>query len=224
MKKVLVIEDDPMVAMINCEYLSQFEEIQVIGNGTNEKETLYYLKKYAIDIILMDVYLGNENGIDILQKIRSLGYTTDVIMITSANGSQDIKKAFALGCIDYLIKPFDFDRFKISIEKIFQRDQLLKKDKVDQCTLDSLNTSENITCSDLPKGLNENTLKKVIAIIQTIKEPEFGIKDICELANLSNVTVKKYLDYLESTKNIIAFSVYGNIGRPLYMYRKTAKL
>lgn len=224
MKKVLVIEDDPMVAMINCEYLSQFEEIQVIGNGINEKETLYYLKKYPIDIILLDVYLGAENGIDILQKIRSLGYTTDVIMITSANGSQDIKKAFALGCIDYLIKPFDFDRFKMSIEKIFQRDQLLKKEKLDQCTLDSLNTNENIQCDDLPKGLNENTLKKVINIIKNINEPEFGIKDICELANLSNVTVKKYLDYLESTRYIIAFSVYGNVGRPLYMYRKTGKI
>lgn len=224
MKKVLVIEDDPMVAMINCEYLSQFEEIQVIGNGINEKETLYYLKKYPIDIILLDVYLGAENGIDILQKIRSLGYTTDVIMITSANGSQDIKKAFALGCIDYLIKPFDFDRFKMSIEKIFQRDQLLKEEKLDQCTLDSLNTNENIQCDDLPKGLNENTLKKVINIIKNINEPEFGIKDICELANLSNVTVKKYLDYLESTRYIIAFSVYGNVGRPLYMYRKTGKI
>ena len=224
MKKVLVIEDDPMVAMINSEYLSQFEEIQVIGNGTNEKETLYYLKKYPIDIILLDVYLGAENGIDILQKIRSLGYTTDVIMITSANGSQDIKKAFALGCIDYLIKPFVFDRFKISIEKIFQRDQLLKEEKLDQCTLDSLNTNENIQCDDLPKGLNENTLKKVINIIKNINEPEFGIKDVCELANLSNVTVKKYLDYLESTRHIIAFSVYGNVGRPLYMYRKTGKI
>lgn len=224
MKKILIIEDDPMVAMINSEYISQFNGVQIVGQGSSEADTLFYLEKYDVDVILMDVYLGNENGIDILQKIRSLGYTTDVIMITSANGSQDIKKALALGCIDYLIKPFDFDRFKLSIDKIFQRDELLKDDKIDQHTLDSINTNDNISYDDLPKGLNENTLKRIISVIKGIKIMEFGIKDICEPANLSNVTVKKYLDYLESIRYINSFSIYGNVGRPLYMYRKTGKL
>ena len=61
-------------------------------------------------------------------------------------------------------------------------------------------------------------------MIKNIRESEFGIKDVCERINLSNVTVKKYLDYLESIKYIRAFSVYGNIGRPLYMYKKTSKI
>ena len=103
MKKVIVIEDDPMVAMINMEYLSKCGNVEIIGQGSTKEETLTFLKKFPIDLILLDVYLGDENGIDILQSIRALGYTTDVIMITSANGSQDIKKALALGCVDYLI-------------------------------------------------------------------------------------------------------------------------
>lgn len=224
MKRVVVIEDDPMVAMINMEYLSQIDNIEVIGQGTNEKETFDFLEKTDVDIILLDVYLGDENGIDILQKIRSRGYTTDVIMITSANGSEDIKKALALGCIDYLIKPFDFERFAMGIEKVFQRDELLKNEKIDQHTIDNLSLSENMQPMELPKGLNENTLKKIITVIKNIKANEFGIKDVCERINLSNVTVKKYLDYLESIKYIRAFSVYGNIGRPLYMYKKTSKI
>ena len=224
MKRVVVIEDDPMVAMINMEYLSQIDNIEIVGQGTNEKETFDFLEKTDVDIILLDVYLGDENGIDILQKIRSRGYTTDVIMITSANGSEDIKKALALGCIDYLIKPFDFERFAMGIEKVFQRDELLKNEKIDQHTIDNLSLSENMQPMDLPKGLNENTLKKIIAVIKNIRENEFGIKDVCERINLSNVTVKKYLDYLESIKYIRAFSVYGNIGRPLYMYKKTSKI
>lgn len=224
MKKVIVIEDDPMVAMINTEYLSQIENIEVVGQGTNKNETFNLLAKKEVDLILLDIYLGNENGIDILQEIRSRGYITDVIMITSANGNEEIKKALALGCVDYLIKPFDFERFVIAVEKVFQRDELLKNEKIDQHTIDNLSIPENMLPLELPKGLNENTLKKIITVIKTINKNEFGIKDICGGIKLSNVTVKKYLDYLESIKYIRAFSVYGNIGRPLYMYKKTSKI
>ncbi|WP_410208789.1 response regulator [Fusobacterium sp.] len=224
MKKVIVIEDDPMVAMINTEYLSQIENIEVVGQGTNKNETFNLLAKKEVDLILLDIYLGNENGIDILQEIRSRGYITDVIMITSANGNEEIKKALALGCVDYLIKPFDFERFVIAVEKVFQRDKLLKNEKINQHTIDNLSLPENMLPLELPKGLNENTLKKIITVIKTINKNEFGIKDICGGIKLSNVTVKKYLDYLESIKYIRAFSVYGNIGRPLYMYKKTSKI
>lgn len=224
MKKVIVIEDDPMVAMINTEYLSQIENIEVVGQGTNKNETFNLLAKKEVDLILLDIYLGNENGIDILQEIRSRGYITDVIMITSANGNEEIKKALALGCVDYLIKPFDFERFVIAVEKVFQRDELLKNEKINQHTIDNLSIPENMLPLELPKGLNENTLKKIITVIKTINKNEFGIKDICGGIKLSNVTVKKYLDYLESIKYIRAFSVYGNIGRPLYMYKKTSKI
>ena len=225
MKKVIIIEDDPMVAMINMEYLSKCGNVEIIGQGSTKEETLTFLKKFPIDLILLDVYLGDENGIDILQSIRALGYTTDVIMITSANGSQDIKKALALGCVDYLIKPFDFDRFKIAIEKTLQRDEILKNEKLYQCRIDIINLNENLDCNcDLPKGLNKNTLEEIELIIDNIQEEQFGIKDVCELSHLSNVTIKKYLDYLESTKKIKAFSIYGNIGRPLYMYKKIKKI
>lgn len=224
MKKVIVIEDDPMVAMINTEYLSQIKNIEVVGQGTNKNETFNLLAKKEVDLILLDIYLGNENGIDILQEIRSRGYITDVIMITSANGNEEIKKALALGCVDYLIKPFDFERFVIAVEKVFQRDKLLKNEKINQHTIDNLSLPENMLPLELPKGLNENTLKKIITVIKTINKNEFGIKDICVGIKLSNVTVKKYLDYLESIKYIRAFSVYGNIGRPLYMYKKTSKI
>ena len=101
MKNVLIVEDDPMVAMINEEYLSSFQNIKVLGRTFTEKDTLDFLTTHKVDLIILDVFLGEENGIEILKKIRTLGYTTDVIMITSANGGEDIKKAFSFGCIDY---------------------------------------------------------------------------------------------------------------------------
>lgn len=199
MKNVLIVEDDPMVAMINEEYLSSFQNIKVLGRTFTEKDTLDFLTTHKVDLIILDVFLGEENGIEILKKIRTLGYTTDVIMITSANGGEDIKKAFSFGCIDYLIKPFDFERLKISIDKIFTRDEILNKSKVKQDSIDNIHST--------PSSLN-------------LPNEEFGIKDICQITDISNVTIKKYLDYLENIKYITSFTNYGNIGRPLYLYKK----
>ena len=218
MKNVLIVEDDPMVAMINKEYLSSFQNIKVLGRTFTEKDTLDFLTTHKVDLIILDVFLGEENGIEILKKIRTLGYTTDVIMITSANGGEDIKKAFSFGCIDYLIKPFDFERLKISIDKIFTRDEILNKSKVKQDSIDNIHSTPSSL--NLPKGLNSKTLEKVTQIISNLPNEEFGIKDICQITDISNVTIKKYLDYLENIKYITSFTNYGNIGRPLYLYKK----
>ncbi len=222
MKNVLIVEDDPMVAMINEEYLSTFQDIKILGRTYTEKDTLNFLTTHKVDLIILDVFLGEENGIDILKSIRTLGYTTDVIMITSANGGEDIKKAFSLGCIDYLIKPFDFERLKLSIDKIFARDEILNKTKIKQDSIDNIQSISPVinVKLNLPKGLNSKTLDKITQIIDNLPSEEFGIKDICQITDISNVTIKKYLDYLEAIKYIASFTNYGNVGRPLYLYRK----
>lgn len=222
MKNVLIVEDDPMVAMINEEYLSTFQNIKILGRTYTEKDTLNFLTTHKVDLIILDVFLGEENGIDILKSIRTLGYTTDVIMITSANGGEDIKKAFSLGCIDYLIKPFDFERLKLSIDKIFARDEILNKTKIKQDFIDNIQSISPVinVKLNLPKGLNSKTLDKITQIIDNLPSEEFGIKDICQITDISNVTIKKYLDYLEAIKYIASFTNYGNVGRPLYLYRK----
>lgn len=220
MKKILVVEDDPMVAMINMEYISKISQWEIVGHAVNGREVFDYLKKTKIDLILMDIFLGGENGLEILKTIRGQGYTVDIIMITSANGSDDIKKALSLGCLDYLIKPFDFERFKCAIKKFHDKNILFNEKKIIQEDLDRLNFIKKENFETLPKGLNEKTLSGIISKIDCLKGKEFNIKEICELAEMSNVTLKKYLDYLEKIDYIKESITYGNIGRPQYVYKK----
>ncbi|MGL4358339.1 response regulator, partial [Cetobacterium sp.] len=67
MKKVLVVEDDPMVAMINMEYISKISDLEIVGLAVNKEEVFKYLKTEKVDLILMDIFLGGENGLDILK-------------------------------------------------------------------------------------------------------------------------------------------------------------
>ncbi|MGL4862050.1 MAG: response regulator [Cetobacterium sp.] len=223
MKKVLVVEDDPMVAMINMEYISKISDLEIVGLAVNKEEVFKYLKTEKVDLILMDIFLGGENGLDILKEIRGEGYLTDVIMITSANGSEDIKKALSFGCLDYLIKPFDFERFKCAVKKFYERNAIFNEKKIVQQDLDKLGSTASESTIVLPKGLNEKTLKIVIDRIDELDGKDFNIKEICELVEMSNVSTKKYLDYLEKIKYIEEKTIYGNIGRPQCIYKKIDK-
>lgn len=220
MKKVLVVEDDPMVAMINMEYISKISQLEIVGHAINKQEVFEYLQKFKVDLILMDIFLGGESGLEILQAVRGEGYTVDIIMITSANGSEDIKKALSLGCLDYLIKPFDFERFKYAIKKFHDKNELFNEKKIVQEDLDRLNIIKKENFEILPKGLNEKTLNGIMNKIDSLNGKEFNIKEICELTEMSNVTIKKYLDYLEKIDYIKENIIYGNIGRPQYVYKK----
>ena len=114
---VLIVEDDPMVSMINEQYVLKSSDFQVAGTCRNGQEAIEFLKKQSVDLILLDVYMPIMNGIETLKKIRELKVSSDVIMITAANDTATIEDTMHLGVIDYLIKPFAYERFNVSLQK-----------------------------------------------------------------------------------------------------------
>lgn len=123
MSKVVIVEDDPMVGLINKKYLEQIGNMMIYGPVMTEEEVFKYIENEKIDLILLDEYLPQKKGMDILKELRNKGYFGDVIMITAANSQNEVEKAYAYGVIDYLIKPFEFERFQEAIEKHLKRRQ-----------------------------------------------------------------------------------------------------
>ena len=220
MKKVIIVEDDPMVALINKRYVEMIQGFKVIKTVSTKEDLIRILNEEDIALILMDVYLPNDNGINILKSIRDLGFVTEVIMMTAADSSDDIRKAFAYGAIDYLIKPFEFERFKEAINKYKIKRKLLNNDKVlTQSDIDTLiiNKSEEVGLK-LPKGLNKKTLDKVIEFLNENSKKIWTLREIAYEMKISNVTIKKYMDYLEKNGKVSSEISFGNIGRPEYKY------
>ena len=149
---VLIVEDDPMVALINKRYLEQITDIKTFGPVMYENDIIKSLK---------------ENDID-------------VIMITAANSTNEIKRAFAYGVVDYLVKPFEFERFKEAINKYKARKKvLLNEEVVSQSDIDSLimnNSSENEV--KLPKGLNARTLDRIIDFLNEKSNEVWTLREI----------------------------------------------
>ncbi len=222
MVKVLIVEDDPMVAVINKRFVQQIENAEVFGPVMYEEEVLEVLKNEDIDLIILDVFLPKKNGIDILKSIRNKKYLTDVIMVTAANNVEEIKKAFAYGVVDYLVKPFEFDRFEEAYKKFKKKNDILYKNKgLVQSDIDKMfseNSSKKIQEEILPKGLNKRTLDKIVDFLMYNSEKVWTLREIAYEIKISNVTIKKYMDYLESMDRISVEMTSGNIGRPELKY------
>ena len=217
-KKILIVEDDPMVALINKRFLENMGFKDILGPLQTEEEIINVLDKENIDLILLDVYLPKKNGIDILKSLRYKKYLTDVIMITAANSVEEVKRAFAYGVTDYLVKPFEFERFEEAINKYKQKNNLLnKREALSQQDIDVISKSleEKI---ELPKGLNQKTLDRIMEFLKENQGKVWTLREIAYELKISNVTIKKYMDYLEDVKKVNVTLTSGNVGRPEYKY------
>lgn len=221
MEKVLIVEDDPMVALINRKFLEQIGNIEVFGPVMYEDEIIEIIKRENIDLIILDVYLPKKNGVDILKSLRNKKILTDVIMVTAANSSEELKKAFAYGAVDYLIKPFEFERFEEAYNKYKIRKQILDKSTaLNQSQIDTIVglKPSHFSNDNLPKGLNKRTLEKVIEFLKENNKKVWTLREIAYEIKISNVTIKKYMDYLESIDYLHVESTSGNVGRPELKY------
>lgn len=225
MTNVLIVEDDPMVALINRKYLEKIGDVSVYGPVTTEEEIIKILNSEKIDLILLDVFLPQKNGVDILKSLRSKDYLVDVIMVTAANSSKELGIAFSYGATDYLVKPFEFNRFEEAFNKFKFKNKLIhKSESLTQQEIDSIYKSRNKEETiELPKGLNNRTLEKVESFLEKNSHKIWTIREIANELNISNVTIKKYMDYLEDTNFIEVEVTSGHVGRPELKYRIMGK-
>ena len=223
MIRVLIVEDDPMVAQLNKQFIEKVEGYDLVDITHNVKDATSVIETQPIDLVLLDVYMPDENGLTLLTYIREHHYKIDAILITAASDADKIQTAMRYGAIDYLIKPFEFERFKQSLLQYKHKHQFFNENQsFDQSTLDSrlFNKSEtkNDGTATLPKGLTKGTLQAIIDKVTHSGKQTFSTDEIAEIADVSRVSVRKYLKFLADI-NVLEESLTYGIGRPVYQYK-----
>jgi len=222
MIKVLIVEDDPMVIKFNKYYLEQIEGFKLNGIARSANEAFEILKKEEIDLILLDVFMPVTSGLELLAEIRKMNENIDVIMVSAARDSASVKKALHYGAVDYLIKPFEFERFSSALNNYRNRGKLVNdKDDLSQEELDKhiLYKKQNSDLIEFPKGLDKNTLKLSWERIIENKDKVFSTEELAKLVGVSRVSMRKYVSFLEEEGALKKKVVYGSIGRPIYKYK-----
>ena len=229
MIRVMILEDDPMVREINSRFLRKIPEFQLSKAASGILEAQDFISKNKVQLVLLDIYLPKENGIDFLKWLRKEEIKTDVILITADKTCNMIQEAFRYGAVDYLIKPFTFERFKESMANYKERYYNINKlDTLEQNVLDKyiINTTYNENeNSDInfEKGINKYTYKIIWSEVLKLANEYATAEEISEKSGLARVTVRKYLEYMEKEGKVIKIIEYGKIGRPLHKYRMIQK-
>ncbi len=221
MYEVLIVEDDPMVAMLNKQYTNQNPHFHVASICHDGASALEYLKNNTIHLVILDVYMSRTDGLTLLHRIRENKLDVSVIMVTAANDSTTIEEALRLGITDYLVKPFCSSRFNKALETFRSRQDALDGiSTFNQHNIDSLLRAENNKpTSQLPKGIQDQTLDIISEFLETHHNDELTADEIADKIGLSRVTVRRYMNYLLEKGSIIGRMNYETGGRPSMLYR-----
>ena len=197
---LLIIEDDPMVAYIHQKYLEKLIHQPTIFTAATIAEGLQLTKEKQPALVLLDVHLKDGNGLTYLATIRDEKIDTEVILITAANELENVKRSLHLGVLDYLVKPFSFERFQQSIEN-YQK-------KAAQFTLET-------------EELSQTKVDQLFHSSQTNAFTDyFTIQELSEASQLSHVSVRKYVLFLEKNNLLESKNSYLKVGRPYQSYRR----
>ena len=223
MYKVLIVEDDPMVAMINEQYVRRHKDFSVAGKCKDGEVALKFISENDVDLIILDVFMPHMNGFETLRELRKDKQAIDVIMVTAANDRDSLEEALHLGVVDYLVKPFSFDRFKLALDKFISQKRVLSDfDTLNQSNIDFIIDKKRKQPQELfPKGIQDKTLQAILSCLKK-NQPEPITSDIIsEQTGLTAVTVRRYMSYLEENSLVVGELNYETGGRPcMYYYLK----
>ncbi|MEW9669572.1 response regulator [Ammoniphilus sp. 3BR4] len=228
--EVLIVEDDPRIAEIHRRFTEKVEGFSVIATATTGEQAKEWLEVVQPQLVLLDVYLPDMKGIDLVSLIRQSYQHTDVIMITAASEVEVVRKALHGGVFDYIVKPLTFDRFKSSLEHYRQQlNRLQGNEQLSSHEIESFwkplqpsaSNAEVPEYTEAPKGIDPLTLDKILKCVAQMGDNGMTAETLSHEAGVSRSTARRYLEYLISQKKIHAELIYGNVGRPERRYFRT---
>lgn len=220
MRDVLVVDDDFMVAEIHRRFVEQVDGFHAVGVARTGGDALVMARQLRPDLILLDVYLPDMTGLDVLHRLRSEGDRVGVIVITAARELDTVSSALHGGVADYLIKPFEFAQLRAKLEAFALRADALESDRgADQTLIDSLFGVPGAGATApamLPKGLGAETGRLVLDAARAAGE--VSAAECAELVGISRVSARRYLEHYLQT-GVLELRLQYGAGRPERRYR-----
>ncbi len=225
--EILIIEDNPKVAKAHQLYVEKIPGFSVTGVVNLLADAPQMVEALEPDLILLDVYFPDGNGMEFLDQLRTQHANCDVILITAAKEVKLLHNALRGGVFDYMIKPVFFERFEEALSHYRQHWEKLKhlenmeQEEVDQFFQHAAPGTAGSKEPDLPKGIDPLTLGKVVTTFDQSPQKGLSAEEVGQVIGASRTTARKYLEYLISTGFLKIDLEYGTIGRPERRYFKS---
>jgi response regulator of citrate/malate metabolism len=216
---VLVVDDDIRVAEINTAYVAKVAGFRVVAQAHSAAEALARLSERSVDLILLDHYLPDDNGLTVVRELRRLGRQTDVIMVTAARDVATVQAAMRHGALQYLVKPFTFAGLRAKLEAYATLCRALESGgEAEQSEVDRMFGALSASAAPaLPKGHSPTTAELIRQVLLGAGSP-LSAQEIAVRAGMSRQTAQRYLKLLERAGRVRLTLRYGETGRPEHRY------
>ncbi|MEU5210128.1 response regulator [Streptomyces sp. NPDC020742] len=217
---VLVVDDDFYVADVNSRYVSRIPGFRVVGRAHTAAEALLAVERGGVDLILLDHYLPDEDGLQLVRRLRRLGHETDVIMVSAAHGAEQVSSALRNGVLQYLVKPFGFAALRAKLTSYAQmRDRLDRLDSLGQGEVDEIfgTLHAPVQTEAPPKGYAAATTEHIRDVLLRAGKA-LSAQEVADLTGVSRSTAQRYLKHLQERGSVQLALKYGGAGRPEHHY------
>ncbi|WP_371030644.1 response regulator [Pseudoclavibacter sp. JSM 162008] len=237
--RVLVVDDDRGARALHSGFVADIPGFALAGTASTGESALAQSMS-GVDLILLDMRLPDISGVEVLHRLRTLGAKVpDVLVISSSRDQTTVRQALAAHVVGYLIKPFTQAALQERLDLYIaerrassanDRERPLGQGEIDRLLAtgsirqpaaprgpSSAARSGASPSTELPKGLAQVTLERVVAALDPVVPAT--VLDVAEACEISRATARRYLDHLVVTGVIDLAHRYGKRGRPQVLYR-----
>lgn len=222
MTRVLVVDDDFMVARIHRGFVERTEGFEVVGTASSGTEALDLVRELRPDLVLLDLYLPDIFGLEVVTRLRAAGETCDVLVITAAKEADSVRAAVRQGVVGYLLKPFSREDLEQRLMTYAaERARAVDAGELTQDEIDAAFGSggaKRAGALSLPKGLSAETADAVQHALSAATD-SMSATECAEAVGISRVSARRYLEHFVDTGVAQVSLRYGTTGRPERRYR-----
>jgi response regulator of citrate/malate metabolism len=221
MISTLIVEDDYHVATIHAAYVKRVHGFEVAGHASTVASARAEIGRLTPDLVLLDLYLPDGQGLDLLRESLEQADRPDFLVITAARDMASVRAAMQLGTVHYLVKPFRFAQLEERLNAYRSlHARLGRVQEAEQHEVDALFGLLRGP-APLPKGQSGPTMAQIREHLSGARQ-DLSATDIAERIGISRSTAQRYLAELARQGTVELRLHYGAAGRPEHRYRIAA--
>jgi response regulator of citrate/malate metabolism len=221
MIRTLVVDDDYRIAKVHAASVGRIDQFVAVGEAHSAAEARAMVQSLRPDLLLLDLYLPDGNGLDLMRSLADFGFSPqpDFIVITAARDIDSVRRAMQLGAMYYLVKPFGFVQLREQLTAYQRlREGLDEVAVANQETVDAL---YGLLRGPAARTADRRLPPTMAQVLVKVRQATVDISavEVAEQLGVSRATAQRYLADLVR-RGLVDLSLhYGNAGRPEHRYR-----
>lgn len=221
MIRTLVVDDDFRVAELHAAFVERASGFEVVGRAHTSRQALEAAATLNPDLVLLDLYLPDLPGLELLTRFRALDPAPDVIVVTAARDVVTVRAAMRNGALHYLVKPFDARRLTDQLDAYRRwRADIARLAEASQDDVDRL-YGRIAAPPPAPAGghrrVEEPTARLLLEALRASDSP-LTANEVAIAVGISRPTAQRYLAWLHEQGHVERHLQYGTAGRPSHRY------